>query len=62
MIRIDTDSYHILGQKYGLPSQKCGMSASDSDMHDTPTSYIQFCDTRTIRMVSSESLVRVSLT
>ena len=26
MIRIDTDSYIILGQKYGLPSQKCGMS------------------------------------
>ena len=26
MIRIDTDSYKILGQKYGLPSQKCGMS------------------------------------
>ena len=26
MIRIDTDSYQILGQKYGLPSQKCGMS------------------------------------
>ena len=25
MIRIDTDSYRILGQKYGLPSQKCGM-------------------------------------
>ena len=26
MIRIDTDSYQIEGQKYGLPSQKCGMS------------------------------------
>jgi len=35
MTRIDTDSYQILGkkyglpfqgQKYGLPSQKCGMS------------------------------------
>ena len=26
MIRIDTDSNIILGQKYGLPSQKCGMS------------------------------------
>ena len=26
MIRIDTDSYRILGQKYGLPSNKCGMS------------------------------------
>ena len=25
MIQIDTDSYKILGQKYGLPSQKCGM-------------------------------------
>ena len=27
MILIDTDSYQILGQKYGLPSEKCGMSA-----------------------------------
>ena len=27
MIRIDTDSYIILVQKYGLPLQKCGMSA-----------------------------------
>ena len=26
MIWIDTDSYQILGQKYGLPSQKCGKS------------------------------------
>ena len=26
MIRIDTESYKILGQKYALPSQKCGMS------------------------------------
>ena len=26
MIRIDTDSYRILGQKYGLPCKKCGMS------------------------------------
>ena len=26
MRRIDTDSYRILGQKYGLPSKKCGMS------------------------------------
>ena len=25
MIRIDTDSYKMLGQKYGLPSKKCGM-------------------------------------
>ena len=28
MIRIDTDSYPILGQKYGLPSQKCGKSVN----------------------------------
>ena len=27
VIRIDTDSDRILGQKYGLPSQKCGISA-----------------------------------
>ena len=26
MIRIDADSYQIVGQKYGLPSEKCGMS------------------------------------
>ena len=26
MIRIDTDSYQILGQKYGLSSQKYGKS------------------------------------
>ena len=25
MIRIDADFYKVLGQKYGLPSQKCGM-------------------------------------
>ena len=30
MIRIDADSYLILGQKYGLPSQKCGMSVAGS--------------------------------
>jgi len=24
MIRIDTDSYNILGKKYGLPPPKCG--------------------------------------
>ena len=26
MIQIDTDSYQILGQKYGLLSQKCAKS------------------------------------
>ena len=26
MIRINTDSYNILGQQYGFPSQKCGKS------------------------------------
>ena len=29
MIRIDTDSYDNFGQKYGLPSQKCGMSVTE---------------------------------
>ena len=34
-MRIDTDSYIIFGKKYGLPSQKCGMSGEPSvfDMH-----------------------------
>ena len=36
MIRIDTNSYQILCQKYGLPSQKCGNSAYIS----------QYCDNR----------------
>ena len=33
MIRIDTDSYTIVGQKYGLPSQKCAMSAQAALLH-----------------------------
>ena len=40
MIRIDTDSYQILGQKYGLPSQKCGKCEIKTDDQQLLCGYI----------------------
>ena len=34
MIRIDTDSYQIVGQNYGFPSKKCGMSGMSGTLSD----------------------------
>ena len=43
MIRIDTHSYNILGQTYGLSTQKCGKSGPVAWQRPQPVGSIAVC-------------------
>ena len=47
MIPIDTDSYKGVGQKYGWPSPKCGMSATYKPTCQAASEYLSMLSSGT---------------